>query len=72
METITHNELITLAIEIISESRKTQDKRLRIFTNKITRSIMSIYSGRNSDLHFSQITIDDLGVDPSTKAEEII
>lgn len=71
MKTIEYESLLALIRETISEANKTQDKRLRSFTNKITRSIMALYSGRNSELSYNQITSEELGVDPNTKAGEI-
>ncbi len=71
METIEYENLLALVRETISEANKTQDKRLRSFTNTITRSIMALYSGRNPELRYNQITVDDLVVNPNTAGDEI-
>ena len=65
-----YDDFVSLVREVISESKRTQDRRLRAFTNDITRSIMSIYSGRNPSLNTLKISVDDLGVDPSTGGDE--
>ncbi len=70
MRTMEYESFLMLIRETISEAKKTQDKRLHTFTNSITRSIMSLYSKRTSDLPFSQLSKDDLGVPPSTRGNE--
>ena len=69
MKTVEYREFVSLIRETILESRRTQDKRLRSFTNSITRSIMALYSGNSPDLHYSELDIDDLNVDPNTNAD---
>jgi len=70
MHEMEYDDLLVLIRETISEAKKTQDKRLKAFTNAITKSIMSLYSGRPSSLSSSPISADDLGVTPNTGADE--
>jgi hypothetical protein len=65
-----YNDLLVLIRETISEAKKTQDKRLKAFTNSITKSIMALYSGRRSSLSSTQISVSELGVTPNTKSDE--
>jgi len=69
MKSVSYETFLKLIRETISEAKRTQDRRLRAFTNKITKSIMAIYSGRSPELTYNQIGIEDLGVDPNTSAE---
>ena len=71
MKIVDYEDFAALVRETISEANRTQDRRLRTFTNSITRSIMALYSGRKAELRYSEITADDLNVDPSTNAEEV-
>jgi hypothetical protein len=68
---MSHDDIVVFVREILSEANRTQDRRLRTFTNDITKSIMALYSGRNPNLSFSKITAQDLNVSPNTKGDEI-
>ena len=65
------SDLKSLVREIIREASRTQDKRLSSFTNKITRAIMDLYLGRSPRISSTEISAEDLIVDPSTSGKEI-
>ena len=63
------DSLIRNYVNLLFE-KKTQDKRLQAFTNKITRTIMATFSGK-SPSNVSAITQDDLLVDPDLVGSDI-
>lgn len=66
-----YDDLIVLVREVVLEARGTQDKRLRAFTNNITRNIMAIYSKRKPSLPYSFVSVEDLIGDLNTSTDEI-
>jgi len=66
-----YNDLLTFVRETLSEARKTQDKRLSALSNKLTRSIMAIYSGRQPEFKHYPMTSDDFIVDLETESDEL-
>ena len=70
MKTMEYSEFVTLVRETISEAKRTQGRRMKTFTNSITRSIMALYSNKNPKLSYYEISVDDLGVDPNTNGDE--
>ena len=57
--------------ETIRESTRTQDRRLRSISNKITKSIMAIYDGRIAELDYEVIGREDLIVEPNSENPQI-
>ena len=70
MKTMEYNDFVALIKETITEAKRTQDRRMRTFTNSITRSIMALYSNKTPKLSYYEISVDDLGVEPNTSGDE--
>ena len=70
MLTMKYDDFVALVRETLREASRSQDKRLRAFSNSITRSIMAIYSNRTPELEYFEITEDDLSVQPNTLGDE--
>jgi hypothetical protein len=66
-----YDELLTFIRETLTEANRTQDRRLRTFTNSITKSIMAIYSNRKPELSYSEISLEDISVTPTTASGKL-